>query len=189
MIEKFLRRYRDAFTFRGAPFLICYATYSAVVVVLRQERHARGRFTGMISFFWTCLSELQRGCNFGMTKPLAVLKEMVRQYELSMRETGCWGEEGGGGSLQGGLDESCFFFPPLRADQTMDGSGGMPQMATASGGGGEGFVPDVGEGGRMDDFMGGDLASLGFTGYVDEQERTIWQDVLYGLFTTSLPFG
>lgn len=185
MIEKFLRRYRDAFTFRGAPFLVCYATYSAVVVVLRQERHSRGRFTGMISFFWTCLSELQRGCNFGMTKPLAVLKEMVRQYELSMRETGCWGDEGGG-SLQSGLDESCFFFPPLKGDETMDG--GVTQMATAVGGG-EGFVQDVGEGGRVDDFMGGDLPSLGFTGYVDEQERTIWQDVLYGLFTTSLPFG
>lgn len=40
----------------------------------------------LTSFFWTSLSELQ--CNFSMKKPLAVLRDMVRKYDISIKEGG-----------------------------------------------------------------------------------------------------
>ncbi|KAL2864082.1 transcription factor domain-containing protein [Aspergillus lucknowensis] len=79
-IQKLVRAYRDSFTLRRAPFLLSYAVYSAVIVILRAERHDRGQFKATIEFFWTCLSELQRGCNFGLEKPLTVLREVVREF-------------------------------------------------------------------------------------------------------------
>ncbi|KAL9570281.1 hypothetical protein ACKAV7_005584 [Fusarium commune] len=95
------------FTLRRAPFLLSYAVYSAVIVILRQERHERGQFTEPISFFWTCLSELQVGCNFGLKKPLSVLQDMVREFQTSIKESGSTGTEQ---PQPAGLDES-FFFP------------------------------------------------------------------------------
>lgn len=50
------------------------------------------------------------GCNFGMKKPLAVLRDMVREYDISIKEGGASVTDDGGRFLQPSLDES-FFFP------------------------------------------------------------------------------
>ncbi|CAG9939935.1 unnamed protein product [Clonostachys rosea f. rosea IK726] len=187
LIENFLRALRDTFTLRGGPFLLCYATYSAVSIVLRAERHNRGRYLESISFFWTCLSEMQRGCNFGMTKPLAILKEMVREYNISIRQNGISMDARNSDSdiilTQEGLDQSFFELtpPPL---MTLDDSSTMPLTAGD-------YVSDLHDfqaAHSGDDWLGDGSAS-NFATYLDEQEQQLWRDTLYGLFTSTLPFG
>lgn len=85
-IERYIRAYRETFSLRRAPFILCYAVYSAVAIILPQERHDRGNFTSIIAFFWTCLGELQHGCNLGLKKPLSVLRDMAREFEISSKE-------------------------------------------------------------------------------------------------------
>lgn len=181
MIGKYVRCYRETFTLRNAPFLLAYAAFSAVTIILRQERHQRGLYIELISFFWTCLSELQRGTNFGMTKPLAVLKDIVREYEISIKEVGAGSSDDSDGQmLQTGLDTSIlstFATQPFDEQQTMyaqDAQGGFA-------------VDDIGGPSWDHDLFNNSASEM--MGYVDNQESGIWQDTLYGLFTSSLPFG
>jgi len=195
MIEKLLRSFRDTFTLRGAPFLLCYATYSAVSVVLRHERHHRGRFMEHISFFWTCLSDMQRGCNFGMKKPLAILKEMVREYNISIKQSGiatmASDDDGGGDKyVQAGLDESFFEFPLPAHPSVGDATSEVMHIPNDDGfmlnhsGVGDSRMSVVGS-----DYYSYDTSMAGLMTYLDEQEQQIWQDTLYGLFTSSMQFG
>lgn len=182
MIEKFVRSYRNTFTLRGAPFLLCYSIYSAVTVILRQERHHRGQFMDLISFFWTCLSELQRGCNFGMKKPLAVLKDMVREYDISIKEGGTARADDGEKFLQLSLDESFFF--PSTMHQVGNVSG--PDMECSPSGNN---ILQNSTGGldQLDPLLG--TSSSGSMWHLDDRERNIRQDTLYGLFTSPYAIG
>lgn len=183
MIQKLVRRYRDSFTLRRAPFLLSYAVYSAVIAILRQERRERGQFTEPISFFWTCLSELQLGCNFGLKKSLSVLQEMVREFQVSLKE----GSAGQEQAQPAGLDES-FFFP-----LTMTPSGARPPglaQATTHPAAAP-YMPTV-----SPDYVGGVIdhvdpawgTSPGLLDFLNDQEKDISQDALYGLFAPSQPF-
>lgn len=175
MIQKIVRRYRDSFTLRRAPFLLSYAVYSAVIVILRQERHERGQFTEPISFFWICLSELQVGCNFGLKKPLGVLQDMVREFQTSIKE----GSAGHEQPHPPGLDES-FFFPLAMTPSAQV----MTPSTTRSGGN---YVP--GEYiGVMEGFDPAFGTSPGLLDFLNDQEKDISQDALYGLFAPSQPF-
>ena len=78
-IRKLISAYRDAFTLRRAPFLISYAVYSAVIVILRHSKRDPEQFREPISFFLTALSELQRGCNFGLKKPMMIIRTMFNE--------------------------------------------------------------------------------------------------------------
>lgn len=176
MIQKLVRRYRESFTLRRAPFLLSYAVYSAVIVILRQERHERGQFMEPISFFWTCLSELQVGCNFGLKKPLGVLQEMVREFQTSIKEGNATGQE----QLHAaGLDES-FFFPLAMTPSAQ----GMAQPTTSSTGN---YVPTdyISVIDHFDPAFGN---SPGLLDFLNDQEKDISQDALYGLFAPSQPF-
>ncbi|KAF5554191.1 hypothetical protein FNAPI_6526 [Fusarium napiforme] len=182
MIQKLVRRYRESFTLRRAPFLLSYAVYSAVIVILRQERHERGQFTEPISFFWTCLSELQVGCNFGLKKPLSVLQDMVREFQTSIKESGTTGTEQ---PQPAGLDES-FFFPLAMApaasaiapnNTNTSTPTGAYVSATASD-----YIP------HMDHFDPAFGHSPGLLDFLNDQEKDISQDALYGLFAPSQPF-
>lgn len=182
-IGKYVRCYRDTFTLRGAPFLLSYAAYSAVVIILDRERHRRGDYVKLISFYWTCLSELQQGCNFGMKKPLTVLKDMVREYEISVKETGAGRPDDDSLPVeQIGLDES--FFSALPVETSYNHSTLSEQAALQVS---DGFMPDGGELSHPHDPYF--TSTQGTMGYIDGQESTLWHDTLYGLFTTSLPFG
>jgi hypothetical protein len=182
MIEKYLRSYRNAFTLRRAPFLLCYAAYSAVTVILRQERRHRGQFMALIPFFWTCLSELQRGCNFGMKKPLAVLRDMVREYDISLKESVAEGEDGGS-ALQAGLDESIFFQLTIPAQQPPDAGPGLECAA-----GSDGLLQDSNTALYQPDLALGTSAS-DLVWHIDDREKNMWHDTLYGLFTSPLPIS
>ncbi|KAI9752411.1 MAG: hypothetical protein M4579_005635 [Chaenotheca gracillima] len=79
-----VKAYKTAFTLKRAPFLLSYATYSAVLVILHQTREARSKFSESIPFFWSALLDLQRGCNAGLKKPLKILKELMRRLGEDM---------------------------------------------------------------------------------------------------------
>jgi hypothetical protein len=177
MIQKLVRRYRESFTLRRAPFLLSYAVYSAVIVILRQERHERGQFTEPISFFWTCLSELQLGCNFGLKKPLSVLQDMVREFQTTLKESSSAGPEQG--PQPAGLDES-FFFPLAMTPSAP----GLAPTTTASTGTyvPSDYIP------HMDHFDPAFGTSPGLLDFLNDQEKDISQDALYGLFAPSQPF-
>ncbi|KAL4866032.1 hypothetical protein BDV12DRAFT_140145 [Aspergillus spectabilis] len=167
-IQKLVRAYKQAFTLRRAPFLLSYAVYCAVIVILRQERHERGQFMEPISFFWTCLSELRGGCNFGLEKPLNILRDMVHEFQVSTRQ---------GGSAVGhempqlmSLNETIF---PQAVSQMMEMG---PRGALFEG-----------EDSAFQDCMGLlDLdvgaSSPGFLASLNQLENDISQDTLYGLF-------
>ncbi|KAF7563936.1 hypothetical protein G7046_g221 [Stylonectria norvegica] len=176
MIQKLVRRYRASFTLRRAPFLLSYAVYSAVIVILRQERHERGQFTEPISFFWTCLSELQLGCNFGLKKPLSVLQDMVREFQVSIKEGRAADHEK---PHPPGLDES-FFFPLA---MTPSGQGMTSNMTRSNGN-----YMSTDYTGVMDQFDPTFGNSPGLLDFLNDQEKDISQDALYGLFAPSQPF-
>ncbi|KAJ5661371.1 uncharacterized protein N7484_000743 [Penicillium longicatenatum] len=165
-IQKLIRAYRKAFTLRRAPFLLSYAVYCAVIVIIRQERHDRGQFIEPISFFWTCLSELQHGCNFGLKKPLSILRDMVYEFRVSVEEGGVNGDEM---PQQTCLDQTFFQLP-------MNPPSNEPSMNTP----GNIAAPDyLG----MEYFNPGlENLSPGFLNSMNELENDITHDTLYGLF-------
>lgn len=79
-IWRLVKAYKTAFTLRRAPYIICYSIYSAVVAILNQRSFEQSHFTECIRFFWSALIDLQRGCNFGLQKPLDILKDIVAQF-------------------------------------------------------------------------------------------------------------
>lgn len=177
MIEKYVRAYRKAFSLRRAPFLLSYAVYSAVTVILHQERHDRGRLAGPISFFWTCLNELQRGCNFGLAKPLAILRELVQELRVGVEEGGI---VDAGVELEPSLGESLLFRVP--ADL---GSATMAPQMTWSGGQGV-VTPESWTGSNGFDAYGSMGADM--VNFLNDQERDIDQDSLFGLFAPAQNF-
>lgn len=126
-----------------------------------------------ISFFWVCLSELQRGCNFGLEKPLSILRDMVHEFQISIRE----GDASGQAMSQlASLDESFFFPLPMTQQQAVETTIKTPGSA------GNFVSPDY-----MSALNQQDLSfaswSPGFLDSLNEElEKDISHDTLYGLF-------
>ncbi|PKS13406.1 hypothetical protein jhhlp_000177 [Lomentospora prolificans] len=176
MIEKYVRAYRNAFSLRRAPFLLSYAVYSAVTAILHRERQGRGQFTEPISFFWTCLNELQRGCNFGLKKPLAILQDMVHELQFSANESTAADIERQ--LIQPSLDESLFFRPPSIQE--------APRMSQTSGSSGPTIVtPEYWN--TLDHLFDptNEPVTRDMMDFLNGQENDIYQDSLYGLFAPS----
>lgn len=179
-IERYIRAYRETFSLRRAPFILCYAVYSAVAIILPQERHDRGNFTSIIGFFWTCLGELQHGCNLGLKKPLSVLRDMAREFELSSKELSGSAATAPANSQQeqvprlelGLLDGNIFPQLPLTT-QNLDQQN-FPNAHYLAG-----FDMQTGPG-----QFGADTAfeMLGSSDFLNDQEWGISQNTLYGLF-------
>lgn len=72
--------YKTAFTLRRAPYIISYSVYSATVAILNQTLFERSRFTQCMSFFWSALTDLRRGSNSGLQKPLDILRDMMTKF-------------------------------------------------------------------------------------------------------------
>lgn len=166
-IESLARAYRETFTLRRAPFLLSYAIYSAVIVILRQERHNRGRFMEVISFFWTCLSELQHGCNFGLAKPLSILRDMVHEFQVSV-------QEGGHMLDQSTLLDETFF--PLYLSQQLETPASEEQTVVE----GSWFQDYLRSVGHLE--QPSVAPSPGYMAPFTPQDNDITQDTLYGLF-------
>ena len=168
-IERLARAYRNAFTLRRAPFLLSYAIYSAVVIILHQERRDRGTYVETISFFWMCLCELQRGCNFGLTKPLAILRDMAHEFNLSIQESRTLADRE---DLQPMLLHDFYQF---QTSGDLDNRVAVLQDPSAA------FMDGQ-------DHFGGSASSLPMN-FLDEQECSITQDSLYGLFASTAGSG
>lgn len=176
MIEKYIRAYRKTFTLRRAPFLLSYAIYSAVAIILPQERHDRGHFTELISFFWTCLGELQHGCNSGLKKPLLVLRDMAREFEISSKERGPVAHEQPDFGI---LDESLF---PQLPHNTAPIDTEMYSAAQ--------YLYDMNSEQNIVDPLqtSANMVVSGLTNFMNDQEWDISQNTLYGLFAPTQSF-
>ncbi|KAF4541580.1 Nitrogen assimilation transcription factor [Lasiodiplodia theobromae] len=80
---RLVEAYRDAFTLRRAQYGISYATYCAALVILQ---HTDKEYIGCLRFFWHALVEYQRGCNYGLKRPLRLLKSLMDRLETVMQE-------------------------------------------------------------------------------------------------------
>ncbi|KAF4841338.1 hypothetical protein CGCSCA4_v009507 [Colletotrichum siamense] len=80
-IWKLVEVYKQTFTLRRAQYGISYASYCAVVVILQQASHDSEEQIKCIRFFWLALLEYQRGCNYGLKRPLKLLKSLMLRLE------------------------------------------------------------------------------------------------------------
>lgn len=71
--------YKRAFTLRRAPYLLSYAAYSAIVVILNQTQACSDQYVDCIQFFWYALLDLQKGCNSGLGKPMKILQTLFQR--------------------------------------------------------------------------------------------------------------
>lgn len=184
-IERYVHAYRRTFGLRRAPFLLSYAVYSAVAIILPQERHDRGHFTSIIAFFWTCLGELQHGCNVGLEKSLSVLRNMAREFHISSKEVGGTANTGSAGAQQeqpsrhdfGALDES--YFPQLPLATSSIGQNSFPAAQ---------YTNDFGVSSGADLFYtDAAFGPSGASDFLNDQEWDISQNTLYGLFAPLHP--
>lgn len=183
MIKKYVQAYRDTFTLRRAPFLLSYAIYSAVAIILPQERHERGNFIDIISFFWTCLGELQRGCNSGLQKPLSILRDMLHEFQLSVKE------QSSKNAQQPellSLDQSFFPQLPLTGKDAAPAAPSLSQqgwMASYTQ-----MQPSIVGSDGME--LGSDLPTPGTLDFMfmNDQEWNMSQNSLYGLFAPDQTF-
>ena len=167
-----------AFTLRRAPFLLSYAVYSGATAILSREHHDRGKYTETISFFWTCLNELQRGCNYGLKKPLGILHDIVNELQFHVNEEGI--DEPVMHHLQPSLDESLFFRLPN------DGNN-IGELAQVREGGGQNVVtPEYWNTLEYLDTTYGPIDAH-MPDFLNGQENDIYQDSLYGLFAPPQP--
>ncbi|KAL1854817.1 hypothetical protein Daus18300_011333 [Diaporthe australafricana] len=163
-IRKLVGAYRDGLTLRRAPFLLSYSVYSAVVAILRrQSKDDPEPFKEAIGFFWKALCELQRGCNFGLRKPVSIIREMMSELgesipqplEHSERET----------TLSRMMDMYTFG-NTVPSSTSMHSDFGSQQSGN----------------------MNFDQSTPGYLDFLDDQERTITDDTLYGLFAQESAF-
>lgn len=161
-IWKLVDAYRRTFTLRRAPFLLSYAVYSAVIVILKREPHERAMLSDSISFFWMALSELQRGCNFGLKKSLSTLRDMIAEIGEMQPHTQ---------SQNSDVSMSMMFDRFAGRDSSRQGLSAAEQGVEH----------------RLGDPMAHDSEFDSF-GFLDDQERIISDDALYGLFAPQQNF-
>ncbi|KAI8260283.1 Nitrogen assimilation transcription factor nit-4 [Colletotrichum sp. SAR11_239] len=80
-IWKLVEVYKQTFTLRRAQYGISYASYCAVVVILQQTGQDSEEHINCIRFFWLALLEYQKGCNYGLKRPLNLLKSLMLRLE------------------------------------------------------------------------------------------------------------
>ena len=76
--------YKQAHTLHRAPYLISYATYFAIVVLLNQTKSDASQYVNCIRFFWSALLDLQRGYNSGLGRPLKILHALMKRLGQSV---------------------------------------------------------------------------------------------------------
>jgi hypothetical protein len=78
--------YRTAFTLRRAPYLFSYALFSAATVVPHDQlpTWSDAARSSMIVFFWNALSELQKGSNFGLRRPIKIMRDFMERAGIDI---------------------------------------------------------------------------------------------------------
>ncbi|KAG7001046.1 Nitrogen assimilation transcription factor nirA [Fusarium oxysporum f. sp. conglutinans] len=80
-IWKLVEAYKKTFSLRRAQYGISYATYCAVLVLLQHTSQDSDTYVECIQFFWLALLEYQKGCNYGLKRPLRLLKSLMQRLE------------------------------------------------------------------------------------------------------------
>lgn len=78
--------YRNTFTLRRAPYLFSYALFSAATVVPHDQipSWSDAARNNMIVFFWNALSELQKGSNFGLKRPMKIIRDFMERAGIDI---------------------------------------------------------------------------------------------------------
>ena len=83
-IYSLAQAYRTAFTLGRAPYLFSYAVFSAATVIPLlhwEDHHSR---LSVIRFFLDALKEQQHGANFGLKKPIMIIRGMFERAGLDL---------------------------------------------------------------------------------------------------------
>ncbi|OAP65058.1 hypothetical protein AYL99_01030 [Fonsecaea erecta] len=187
-ISKLIKAYRATFTLRRAPYLLSYAAYSAAVVLLHKGNAERTQLKGEIIFFWTALCELQRGCNFGLHKPLSVLRQMMR--ELGEESVSFQTEDGGGSNSQVSrmLESSWTAAEERGGGELLNHHGDDNQVCHGARFAGNNYSHSASMSDNNVDFGAGPASLFtndhhqGLMDVWDEDARNIYDDMLFGLF-------
>lgn len=185
-ISKIIKAYRATFTLRRAPYLLSYAAYSAAVVLLHKGNAERTQLKGEITFFWTALCELQRGCNFGLHKPLSVLRQMMR--ELGEESVSFQNEDGGGYNSQfSRMLESSWTAAEGGGEELLNHHGGDNHACHDARFAGNNHSHSASMSDNNVDFGGGPASLFtndrqGLLDVWDEDAQNIYNDTLFGLF-------
>lgn len=130
--------------------------------MLRRSKSEPERFKGPIAFFLTALSELQRGCNFGLRKPVSIIRDMLN--ELGEADTTYSQRHPANGLALASMMQ--MYASDLAPQESL----GDHQTPSAVGYPFTAFEP----------------SPRGFLDLLGDQEQTITNDMLYGLFSQPL---
>ena len=79
-ICRLAKAYEEAFGLRHAPYLFSYALFSAATVVTRHESDG-----DLVMYLFLALTRIQRGANFGLLKPLMIIRDLMERVGVDMR--------------------------------------------------------------------------------------------------------
>jgi hypothetical protein len=87
-IYELAKAYREAFTLRRAPYMFSYALFSAASIIpfkssSRSEPVDLSQ-QHIVGFFWTALKELQNGANFGLRRPIMIIRSLIERAGLDL---------------------------------------------------------------------------------------------------------
>ncbi|KAJ5669897.1 uncharacterized protein N7477_005260 [Penicillium maclennaniae] len=113
-IYELAKAYRQAFTFRRATYMFSYSLFSAASIIPLKssgEQTAVDTMQKVIAaFFWTSLKELQNGANFGLRKPIMIIRSLFERAGLHSEPTTTHRNdiEHGVPSQERPLNQSCY---------------------------------------------------------------------------------
>lgn len=80
------KAYRDTFTLRRAPYLFSYSVFSAATVVPSHDIPGWSdvQKNNLILFFWNALLELQKGSNYGLRRPIKIIRDFLERAGIDI---------------------------------------------------------------------------------------------------------
>lgn len=87
-IYELAKSYRQAYTLRRATYMFSYALFSAASIVAFKSSETE-RTDSMLQkevagFLWAALKELQNGANFGLSKPMMIIRSLFEHAGLNL---------------------------------------------------------------------------------------------------------
>ncbi|EXJ71858.1 uncharacterized protein A1O5_04359 [Cladophialophora psammophila CBS 110553] len=73
-----VKTFKNTFTLQRAPYILCYAAYHAVLVLIH-SRETRVNFPDCVPYLWSALVDLKHGSHAGLTRPLQMLKSKLTE--------------------------------------------------------------------------------------------------------------
>ncbi|KAJ5695946.1 hypothetical protein N7536_006358 [Penicillium majusculum] len=87
-IYELAKSYRRAYTLRRATYMFSYALFSAASIVAFKSSDTEPTDSMLqkevAGFLWAALKELQNGANFGLTKPMMIIRSLFEHAGLNL---------------------------------------------------------------------------------------------------------